>query len=439
MRNVIAGTVMVGLTQTLGLVWPATMMAGETPMVIRLEVVAGDALVGGGNAAGNAWGGQQTRIVRTAAGVFVAYTVAGSDELHSRWRLVTRTEDGRWPVMAEGRSGREPVNLMAAPDGTLHIIAWPDGLPRLWSGLPKDGTVTMREASIEGPWGRTDWPYNAAGISARGDLALVQTVGAEVPGNFIWGYCPAGETKWTTGTTGTKTRHLYSYVFPEPGGRLTFTATRGVKTELMGYDKAATTHSLGYVYNHIAMWSTEDVASKPTAELAIDESLPTPEFPLVWACGTCVDSYLDTQGRMHVLYFFVGPETKGKYCIRHAIVEKGRIVKTVTLPPELDACFTAGSPAGGKANPSYCRMIQDTTGRFYLIGTTAIIPAGAEDGTQLGEPVPLDLKGHTVEYSGMGLAAPRGGTPLADFVDGVFPSAAGKQVVYVRIRLRAGR
>lgn len=64
------------------------------------------------------------------------------------------------------------------------------------------------------------------------------------------------------------------------------------------------------------------------------------------------------------------------------------------------------------------------------------MPAGATDGTELGEPVPLDLRGHAVEYSGMALAAPRGGTPLADVVDAVFPADKGKTVVYVRIQIK---
>ena len=416
----------------LGLALPMTSLADDTPKVTCCEVIATNAAAGYG---GNAWGGHQTRIVRTAAGVFAAYTVAGADELHRRWRLVTQTEDGRWPVLAEEPCGREPMNLMAAPDGTLHIIAWPDGRPRLWSGLPKGGAVTMQGQAIDGPWITSNWPYNAAGISERGDLALVQSDG-EAPGTFIWGYRPAGAAAWITGRAGVAQRHCYTCVLPGPDGRLAFSSTRDVLARTMGYDKTATSHSLGYVFNRLGIWETGDVARLPLGELQVDETVPTAEFPEVWACGLSCDTYRDTRGRLHVLYFFRGPETRGKHCIRHAIVETGGLVKTVTLPPELDACFAAAGPAGEKTNPSYCRMIQDTAGRFYLIGTTAIVPAGATDGTELAAAVPLDLGGHAVEYSGMALASPRGGTLLADVVDAVFPSDQGRSVVYVRIQIK---
>lgn len=89
----------------LGLALPMTSMADDTPKVTCCDVIATNAAAGDG---GNAWGGHQTRIVRTAAGVFAAYTVAGADELHRRWRLVTRMEDGRWPHLARRPDPRRP-------------------------------------------------------------------------------------------------------------------------------------------------------------------------------------------------------------------------------------------------------------------------------------------------------------------------------------------
>lgn len=398
------------------------------PNITRCEVITAAAAQGDD---GNCWGGHQNRIVRTAAGVFVAYTVPGSDNLHRCWRLARRAGEGRWETLAEGASGREPMNLMAAPDGTLHLIAWPDGRPRLWSGLPKDGAVTMQEQAIDGPWVTSNWPYNAAGISERGDLTLVQSEEGEVPGAFIWGYRPASAATWIAGKVSAAQRHCYTYVLPGPDGRLTFCCTRDVLAKSMGYDKAATSHSLGYVFNRVGIWETPDAARTTFGELQVDETAPTTEFPEVWASGTSCDTYRDTRGRLHVLYFFRGPETQGRLCLRHAIIENGKKIKTVTLPESLNRCFSA---PGGPASRLFSRIIQDTAGRFYLIGTTAIVPAGATDGTELGAPVPLDLRGHAVEYSGMALAAPRGGTPLADVVDAVFPSDQGKSVVYVRIQ-----
>jgi hypothetical protein len=349
------------------------------------------------------------------------------------WKLAVRTDAG-WKVLAEGKSGREPVNLMAAPDGRLHVIAWPDGRPHLWSGTFSDGQLAIKEETIPGRWSGGGWQYASAGISTNGDIAFLESSGA-VPGTFNWGYRPAGADRWQTGTTPVKERHCYSYVLPESGGKLSFTSTRDVLTGAMGYQRSSTSHSLGYVFNRVACWTTDDVFNKPMTEFTVDEAIPSKEFPEVWACGTCVDTYVDTRGRLHVLYFFMGPDTKGKQCIRHAIVENGKVTKTVQLPEEINGCFARpGEKERGK--PMFCRMIQDSTGRFYLIGTTAIVPADAEDGTTLDKPVTLDLKGYEVEYSGIAIAAPRGGTPPADFVDGVFPTGKGTQVVYLRIKLK---
>ncbi len=209
-------------------------------------------------------------------------------------------------------------------------------------------------------------------------------------------------------------------------------STRDVLATAMGYDRTATSQSLGYVFNRLGVWDTPDVTRAALGELEIDETLPTPEFPEVWACGMHGDTYRDARGRLHVLYFFRGAETQGRQCLRHAIIDNGRLVNIVTLPPSLDRCFALADAMP----PAYGRIIQDTTGRFYLIGTAAIVPADSADGTQLGDPVPLDLGGHVGEYSGIAIAAPRSGTRLADEVDAVFPTNKGKSVVYLRICLR---
>jgi len=142
--------------------------------------------------------------------------------------------------------------------------------------------------------------------------------------------------------------------------------------------------------------------------------------------------YRDTRNRLHVLYFIQGPQTQGRIVLRHAVVEQGKLVKTVTLPAALNRCFMIAD----MSEPwHYCRIIQDTAGRFYLLGATAIIPAYSEDGTDLGEPVPLDLRGHGIERPGFTIAAPRGGTQLSDTVDAVFSTDKGMSVVYAGIEL----
>ena len=259
---------------------------------------------------------------------------------------------------------------------------------------------------------------------------MIQSVTTERPGTFRWGYRFAADSRWKTGTTALNERHCYTYMFPESGGRLSFTSTRDVLWATMGYQKPpGWPHD--YVFNRTGYWSTPNVETNATTELQVAESIPSSEYPAVETRNTCVDSYIDDRGRTHVLYVFRGPETLGEQYIRHSIVENGAVTKTVQLSGQIRPFFQMpSSPA------QFCRLIQDTAGRFYMIGTTAVIPCDSDDGTMPGEPMPMDLSGYIVEYSGISIAAPRGGTPLTDFVDGVFPTGGGTQVVYVRIRLR---
>ena len=161
-------------------------------IVERVEVVTDQAVVGDG---GNNWGGHQPRIVRTKDGVFTAYTTGKSDPPGAAWRpydgaprfwkIAARTDQG-WAVIAEGQSGhRCPERGYAPADGRLHVIAWPDGSPHLWTGMPTNGPMAMLESRIPGPWVVNHWPYNAAGISSRGDIALVQSTTEEVPGRPV--------------------------------------------------------------------------------------------------------------------------------------------------------------------------------------------------------------------------------------------------------------
>jgi hypothetical protein len=62
-----------------------------------------------------------------------------------------------------------------------------------------------------------------------------------------------------------------------------------------------------------------------------------------------------------------------------------------------------------------------------------VISAGA-DGTTYSTPTVLNLQGYNIEGNGVFLAAPRGGTPLSNIVDGVFQSGS-RDWVYIRIQL----
>ena len=156
---------------------------GEAPVTIHpdLELVTDQAVTGDG---GNQWGGHQTRIVRTADGVFTAYTVEGGGHLAREWHLAWRQADGTWLVIDKGGAGREPVNLLASPDGTLHVIGFPNGIATIFSVKLKDGQWGMTQETIPGVSSPTNpyWPYNSAGIDSEGNLCILASVGGETLG-----------------------------------------------------------------------------------------------------------------------------------------------------------------------------------------------------------------------------------------------------------------
>ncbi|HET9911692.1 MAG TPA: hypothetical protein VFQ13_07375, partial [Anaerolineales bacterium] len=124
----------------------------------------------------NAWGGHQARIVRTKDGVFTAYVTTDRDEFHMVWHLVWRRGANDWQVLAEGDAGDDPVQLLASPDGTLHVIGWPGGAGTMWSGKPDSGSLDLSETRIPGVhYG--SYSYHAAGIDAAGNICVVTSEG----------------------------------------------------------------------------------------------------------------------------------------------------------------------------------------------------------------------------------------------------------------------
>lgn len=383
-----------------------------SPRVTTLEIVTDNAVPGD---AGNCWGGHQCRIVRTQDGVFTAYTVAGEGYKSKEWRLAQR-RDGSWPVLANGVAGREPVNLLASPDGTLHVIGWPRGEGTIWSGKPKDGKMDMQASPVPGVI-RGDWPYGSAGIDREGNLCVLSSKGGK-PAAFRWAFYRAKPGTWTTGTTPIDYRYCYTYVIPHSNGGLAIVSTRDVTWDMLGYQKPEGV-TFDYVFNAFRYWDTSDVATAPQEKAFVEEK-PTAEVRYVH-CNAQSDAYLDTSGRMHVLYRVQGPSTGGQDERRHAVfAADGKMLHEETLPKEAGV---------------FCRIFQDDRKNFWILGSAGLIYPLGPDGLTVGQPTKLDLQGHEVEYSGFALSVPRTGTLPGNFIDVVFPSGKGTQWIYCRILL----
>lgn len=379
----------------------------------KIELVTDKAVIGDG---GNSWGGHQTRIVHTKDGIFTAYTIEGIDHLNRKWNLAERQANGTWTVIANGRAGREPVNLLASPDGTLHIIGWPDGVGTLWSGKPDNGRLAMTATAI--PNMITGyWPYNSAGIDADGDLCVISSFGGSGPGGrFNWACYLPSEKKWVTRTDKLDYRFAYTYVFPGPQGQLSLVATRDVLWQGLGYQIPPGV--AGYVFNAFGYWRTDDVSKIPLKRDYLLEEKQTSQFPYV-IVNAQEDAYIDTKGLTHVLYHVQGESTQGALISRHAIISPdGKLLFDGPLPE------TAGY---------YSRIFQDQEGQFYLLNSSGLLYPMGPYGILTETPFKLDLGGYHVDPSGFGLSVPRTGTPLSNVMDVVFPSGNGTQWLYFRL------
>ena len=365
---------------------------------------------------GNLWGGHQTRIVRTAAGVFTAYTVPGADELNRKWRLVKRDPNSGWQVMAQGESGREPVNFLAAPDGTLYIVGFPAGVGTLWSGKPQGGAITLTSEVIPNlPNG--NWPYGSAGMAANGTLCVLTSQGGEEPGGeFYWSCYLPTSGEWVSKVTPLDYRYCYTYVFPDPQGGLALVSTRDVRWTALGVETPA--GAFDYAFNAIASWRTDDLLAVPLALTSLEAEAPTAAYPNP-LLNAQMDAYQDVNGNMHILYWREGESTAGVRQSRHRILTPdGQVLYDESIPEDLGY---------------YVRIFQDARARYYLLGSSGrlyLLDAHGEDPVT---SISIDLGGYEVEYSGYGLSVPRTGTPLSNVMDVVFTSGNESKWLYFQI------
>lgn len=383
----------------------------QTPV----EIVTDGAETGDG---GNGWGGHQSRIVRTARGVFTAYTVPGGGYLAREWRLVKRMGPGNWRIIAQGVSGREPVNLLAAPSGDLWVTAWPGGVGTIWRvTFAAGGAVAVRSARIPGA-PKTDWPYGGAGIDARGNLCVVASdSGGDSPKAWFSVSCrSASKRSWVVRRQPVTYRHAYAFVVPTGHARLSISATRDVLWSTIGLEKPA--DRADYAFNSVGVWRG---SVERTSALSKIDSVGEPQsdaFPA--PVSRQLDAYRDTSGVLHVLYIQNGGRTNGRDVFHHrAIGRDGRVRYDVATPPSMG---------------EYRRIFQDRRGNFYILGSAGRLARLSKDGSRVnGGLLELDLGGREVDFSGFGVSVPRTGSVRGDGIEVVFPS--GTTWAYFRLRL----
>ncbi len=411
-------------------VTPRASPAGK-PVLEKLELVTDQAFAVDGKYVPNSWGVQKNRIVRTSGGdLFTVYISAGSsDKLNREWHLMHEAPGGSWEEIKTGNAGSEPINIIRGPHDEIHLFAWPGTLGKLQHLVSNDTGKTFKSEFLPGNWkDDQEQGYSGSGINEKGDIVFFQT-GDDKPGIFNWTYYSPQTNKWTFHKNLIDYRYTYAFFLPGNDNSLTMVAMRDVKRRELGYPPTSSSQSFDYIFDAIKYFHIDDATQKnPGLEQQTVIQVP-PENQDDYDMAYLTDTYIDTAGRVHILYnnLYDGPH--------HIIIQNGQKIKDTKIP-------TISNQSGQKM-----RIVQDTQGHFYIIsiddnGNLIVDPGTASDtdGTQL-EP---GLLLNTSQYPGCNsdddychsptFTVPRNGHTLSDTIDGTYGNR-GKEI-YFRIKLR---
>jgi hypothetical protein len=383
----------------------------------RVEVAANNVSDGG---ATDYWGQQKARIVRTSSDdIFLTYKTSATD-----FAVMHRGPGtSRWTQVYSGTAGYEPVNILEGANNSINVFFWPnDGTTLKWAHSADNGK-TFQTDTIPGafPGGQG---YSGAGANTQGVMIVFET-GDYQPGEFAWAVYNPSTKRWQFAKTQIDYRYTYAFFLPGENGDLSITGSLDVpQTTIAGCGFASNV----YIFTELKYYHIPDIFHPTPPGETLVKKAPCHNPPItsntvdITIDGS--DSYLDTQGRIHVLYVEINNGLIG----HHAIIQNGQVIKDVLVKVP---------------DPFRDRIIQDTSGRFYILGmhegsSRLSIQAGTArdtDGTQLAPPVSIDL-GSQYPLTGWGtfrIASPRTGTALANYVDGHYQS--GNSIIYFRIKL----
>ena len=392
----------------------------------------------------NGWGTHKSRIVRTSTGdLFTTYIDAGSGAFNRTWHLMHLAPGSTtWQDLHQDNAGEEPVNIILDPNDGIHVFFWPGTIGTLdeytSTNLGQSGTTTQIPGNWNGsPPNDTEQGYSGATVNSNGNMIVFQT-GNDQPGILNWSFYDPTTNGWSFHTLQIdQFRFTYFYSFLGNNRDLQLVGMRDVHPNELN----PSWPSSGYTFNRISYFNIPDAnAASPT----VTETVAADESSSYTQDATYLtDAYLDTQGRMHVLYHDDTQEGDAYMGRHHVIIQNGQVTNT-----EINFPSTALTP-----HEFQMRITQDTSGRFYItdtgftagnptITTLYVFPGTTSDtnGTQLGTPATFDISQFPSCYDAdtclePTFTEPRDGNPLSDMLDGVYENVGS--VNYFRIQLRA--
>jgi hypothetical protein len=405
----------------------------------------------------NGWGAQGDRLVRAANGdLYTVYVTDGAGVEHRGWVLARRVRGGSgWQRVAGGVTAYEPGNppmVLLGPGGTVFVVVispWDSaagGAPEVWDSR------SMRLARIPGQWltgaamRRAGALYPSASVDARGNVYVWEDVpcpdfavqsavrcrSVNVPGTYYWAYRAAADGVWHPQEWQNAFRQTYNFLLPRGLGDLWVVGTRDILNAEARY---ACSDGFGYCFDQVVL-SRWQAHAQPTWSSVVARAARPAAGYTGGHRASAEDAYVDTSGRTHVLVSVVDRTTRGAWENHHLVIDPSGRTK--------DLRYWA------VPYPNLSRIIQDTSGRFWLYSVgpdpahghrCEVFIAGARrgdtDGTRLGPVTVIPFKtGYDCATEERNFdAPPRSGTALANYIDGVVPTNGGRTWLHYRISL----
>lgn len=371
------------------------------------------AFVGTSTSQMSGWGGNQSRVVTTATGT---WTVTAHDSAGALiWRLWQRNTAGTWTNRATGPAGYQPANLVTEPDGTLTVVATPAGRLTTWRGKPTSaGAVSMVRDVVPGV-PDVELPYASAGANQTGDVCVSVSTGGEARGGKLYLACRRGSGAWTTRTVSLPYRNILIRLFPGTDGTVVFTGDRNTSWSSLGFAPPPSGNT--YAANALGVWRINMTTGATTALTSVVENRTTayPE-PSIWT----IDSFVDGQGRLHLLYWQAGRTTSGAQRLRHRIVSAtGSVLSTRTVTGDY---------------ATYMTMFQTPDGTIHAVHSNGGVAALDVASSKFTRELTLDLLESSIEHAGVSVATPRTGTASSPgAIAMTFPTSGGTRLFAVRL------
>lgn len=404
--------------------------AQEAAAIVVTEPVNLAAACGANSSAEGIHGGTQTRICRTSHGSYAAFlgkVEGGKVVIH-----LIRIRDGRPERLGSlptNLSGSNSVQVVCDADQEVYVMA-----PGTESDHGKEravltayhvdrdtGATTEHRATV--PFGRgNSFGYGVAFLDAPRRAAYALYSGGDAPGYLAWFRFDLAEKRWADKAVVAELayRHCYSYGLSNGPGGAVVLSERDVRIETVGVAPTDPGRDPGtkYVWDELRAFQIPDLARPDYRAVDVETAVydkPARLYPNVQN-NYSGDTFVDAQGRMHVLYRSTdNNRTKGGFN-RHAVLDAGlRIVANERLSFQEAASM---------------RMFQSTAGRHYIAAVPHAPPAriqvwGAADAEgrryellaekRLGDEV-------RPSYAGLAISCPRNGSIRDDIVDALFPS-----------------